>query len=71
MDKKPYSNREIDNMHKEIMDKLKIIDTKVTIANGRLKSLELWRAYLTGAIAVLTLIVVPVAIALVNRLFGL
>lgn len=65
-----YSKREIDfiikgitdhidskdNAHEEMLNK---ILSQTTKTNGRVSSLENWRAYLVGAWAVVSLIVIP------------
>lgn len=65
-----YSNREIDmkfeaiqqhmkDSHASINEKLDAILTQTTRTNGRVSSLEKWRSYITGAVAVLTVLVLP------------
>lgn len=78
----PYSNRELDakfenlstllkDKHDDLMVKIGevIVQTKKT--NGSVASLKIWRAYMTGAIAVilfiLTVIVIPIVAAYVSR----
>ena len=56
----PYSNREIKEFFNEIKKDLNDIKTQTTKTNGRVSSLEQWKAYTTGAVAVLTLVVLPV-----------
>lgn len=57
---KPYSNREIDAMQRTIHEKLDEILVQVKKTNGRVGRLENWRAYTTGAIAVILLVVIPI-----------
>lgn len=52
-----YKNREIDEKHNQIMEKLDSIQTQVELTNGRVSNLENWRNRIVGAIAVLTPIV--------------
>lgn len=72
-----YSNREIDmkidainqhmaDSHASINEKLDRILTQTTKTNGRVSGLERWRAYMTGAVAVLTAIVLPIAFIFVR-----
>lgn len=37
---------------------MKRVETGVGITNGRVRSLQIWRGYITGAVAVLTFLVV-------------
>lgn len=54
----------IDDLHKDIRE-LKEIGLKT---NGRVGSLERWRSYLTGAISVIILLVIPIVIQYVSRI---
>lgn len=53
-----YTNR-------EIMEKLDALHIDVKLTNGRVRNLERWRAGITGGLAVLTTLTVPVLISLV------
>lgn len=59
MNNEPYTNREIDAMTKDIHEKLDLILAQTTKTNGRVSSLEEWRSYVVGAVAVLVLIGLP------------
>lgn len=52
--------------HAAIYEKVDLVHQEVKKTNGRVKSLELWKAGLAGATAVLTLLVVPVLIYLIK-----
>jgi hypothetical protein len=56
----PYSNREIDSHFQEIKDSLARIEEQTTKTNGRVTSLEAWKQYIIGCIAVLVLIGLPI-----------
>lgn len=55
----PYSNREIDSHFNEIKETLDRIEKQTIKTNGRVSSLEEWRSYVVGAVAVLVLIGLP------------
>jgi len=55
----PYSNREIDSHFLEIKETLERIEKQTIKTNGRVSSLEEWRSYVVGAVAVLVLIGLP------------
>lgn len=59
MDTAPYMKREVDEKFQDIKDALGRIETQTTLTNGRVSSQERWRAYMTGGMTVLTIIVVP------------
>ena len=44
------------------MDVLLRIDKKLDLMNGRVRSLEVWRGRLQGAVTLLSLIVIPIAL---------
>lgn len=50
---KDYLIEKLDQIEKQVAG----VDVKVTATNGRVKSLELWRAWLTGAVVVLGAVV--------------
>lgn len=43
------------------------IQTRVDLTNGRVKKLELWKAYLVGAWAVCSLLLIGILIPLLNN----
>lgn len=60
MSEKPYENREIREFFKDIQSSLDRIETQTVKTNGRVSKLENWRAYSAGALAVITLVIVPI-----------
>ena len=46
-----------------VKEKLESIHDQVKTTNGRVQSLERWRSWITGGLAVLTIIMVPVVIS--------
>lgn len=49
----PYSKRELDNKFTTIVDTLDRIESQTVQTNGRVKALERWQAYLTGALTII------------------
>lgn len=66
-----YSKREMDIMLGEIKDQLNRIEAQVMRTNGSVASLKMWRAYTTGAVAVLTTLVLPMAAYIAEQTFQL
>lgn len=60
MDETNYSKRELDTMFKEIQESLKRIEAQTVKTNGSVSGLRIWRGYITGGIAVLTVVVLPI-----------
>lgn len=58
----PYSNREIDAHFAEIKETLRRIEQQTVRTNGRVTQLEMWRSYVVGAVAILSTIVLPIAL---------
>jgi hypothetical protein len=52
-----YSKREIDMIIKEIHEDVKAILEQTKKTNGRVNSLEIWRGYITGGLAILGVMV--------------
>lgn len=62
-----YSNRELDNHFGDIKTALERIEAQVIKTNGRVNSLENWRWLITGGLIVVTVLVIPVLLNIVNR----
>lgn len=60
MNDEPYTNREITEFFREVKTQLDRIESQTTRTNGRVSKLENWRAYSTGATAMIVLIGLPV-----------
>jgi len=63
-----YSNRELDRMFKEIQDTLQRIETQTSRTNGRVTRLEMWRQYILGALAIISMVVIPIVLYLANQI---
>lgn len=62
-----YQNREIDEMFKDINASLIRIETQTTKTNGRVNKLEQWQSYIKGGLAVIVLLLVPIAIYFIQQ----
>lgn len=76
MSETPFTNREIEKFFQEtnkhlveIKDEhLARIEEQVRKTNGRVGKLENWRAFITGGLAILTLLVVPILLNIFGKL---
>lgn len=66
MNDKPYSKREMDAHFTEIKDSLTQLKQLVGIANGRTGKLEKWRAFISGGVAIVSFIVIPLIVYIFN-----
>lgn len=60
MQEEQFSNREIREMFKDIQLNLTRIENQTLRTNGRVSSLEVWKGYTAGAVAVIILIGLPI-----------
>ena len=65
----PYQNREIDQKHQALMGAIADVKTitmetreQAIKTNGRVGKLEQWRSYITGGLAVLVVMMLPILI---------
>lgn len=67
----PYSNRELDEKFADIKDSLNRIEEQTKKTNGSVANLKMWKAYTTGAIAVimflLTVVLLPLGFAIIQN----
>ena len=61
-----YSKREIDTFMQEIRDQLNRIEAQTTKTNGRVSKLENWRGFITGGLAILSAIMLPIVFILIS-----
>lgn len=69
-----YTKRELDSKFQDVTkhlleqdDVLKRIEIKITWTNGKIADVQAWRNYMSGGLAVLTTLVIPIIIYLVTR----
>lgn len=62
-----YSDKTLRVIFKGFDEKLDAIHEQARCTNGRVSSLENWRWFITGGLALLTVLVIPVLIAFVVR----
>ena len=55
-----FTNREIETFLEEVRTKLDEIKEQTTRTNGRLSALERWRSFITGGLAILAMLFIPV-----------
>ena len=65
----PMSQEIIVHTLKDIQNDVKEIKLQTTKTNGRVSSIENWRAFMTGCVAVITAIVIPIFLAMVYSFF--
>lgn len=55
-----YTNRELDEKFDGLHEKLDLILAQTTKTNGRVNRLEVWRGFVTGGLAIISIIVLPI-----------
>lgn len=63
-----YNKRETDLMFKNVIDKLEDMHKDIKKTNGRVKALEIWRAFVLGGCAVILILGAWVVSDLENRI---
>lgn len=70
-----YNESALDILFKNITEKFDSVHKKLdeildqtTLHNGRMSKLELWRSYITGGLAVIIMLLVPVVISLLTSI---
>jgi hypothetical protein len=71
MNDRPYSNREIDDHFEEVKEILARIEAQTTKTNGRVTKIEQWIEFAKGAVAITTLILVPIIGFLALQVYNL
>lgn len=62
----PFSNRELNEKFTDIRETLAQILEQTKRTNGRISKLENWRAYVIGALSILTVLVLPIIFAVLS-----
>ena len=60
----------VEEFHRSIKDDLQEIKEQVKLTNGRVQTLERWKAYITGGLAVVTILLVPILLSIANGWIG-
>ena len=67
-----YSDKTLDVLFQEIKDQLNRIELQTVKTNGTVANLKSWKAYITGALTAITLLVLPtlgyLALTLLNHI---
>lgn len=66
MSEKPYTNREINEKWENIANALSRIEIQTTTTNGKVAELQKWRYIITGGLAVLTSVFLPIAFMVIS-----
>ncbi len=70
MEELPYSNRELNTHFDEIKSSLDRIEEQTKKTNGRVSRLEGWKMYISGALAIITILIIPVVLFMVIQFIG-
>lgn len=58
-----------ETQYNSIKDDLREIKTDVKETNGRVRKLESWRWFITGGLALISIIIVPIILFLIEKSF--
>ena len=59
-----YTKRELDSHFEGINGKLDLVIAQVQKTNGRVSSLENWKWFISGGLAILSILIVPILLKL-------
>jgi len=62
MPETPYTKRELDSHFHEVKNTLRRIEIQTTKTNGEVAKLKVWRGYITGALAIISALVIPLVV---------
>lgn len=68
MDSQQYSKREEDAWRDEVRNRLARIEEQTTKTNGNVRKLQLWRAYILGGMAMLSVLLIGILIPIIAAL---
>lgn len=61
-----YTNRELDEKFDGLHEKLDLILAQTTKTNGRVNRLEVWRGFITGGLAIIAIVILPMIFLLIK-----
>jgi hypothetical protein len=62
-----YNRDTIDSFMERIDEKLDAISKQVATTNGRVKRLELWKSFIGGGLAMVSLVILPLMFMYINH----
>jgi len=67
-DKRKYTTYELNQCFDHMQEQLDRIENQVISTNQRVKKLEIWKARFTGALSVLTVLILPIVFMFIKAL---